>query len=332
LWKSWEGKEGERSLGVVQKIFRGVCLLLVASALLYAGHEVYARLMEETAFRLKDVEVRGCEKLSRETIVCLSGIEEAASLFQIRLGEVIKRLDSHPWVEQASVRKVFPDRIVIEIKERRPLAIVQLDELCYIDGKGVIFSKVGDGDGYNYPFLTGVSRSGLEKEPEGRRLLARALELLRVIEEKKKSPLGEISEIHMDRDLGLDCYSRTEGLEVRLGWGQFDVKLARLSQVWSDLQNRGVSAAAIDCTDLKQVVVRPGVRRPGPEVRIPGKAAAPVLRAASVTTPVAPLLRTAPAAAPAAPSLQRVSAKGAGQTKVSVKKKGLKKRDSVERR
>jgi hypothetical protein len=41
-----------------------------------------------------------------------------------------------------------------------------------------------------------------------------------------------------------------------MGWDHFEEKLKRLSLIWLDLQRRGFSAALIDCSDLKRMVVR----------------------------------------------------------------------------
>ena len=174
-----------------------------------------------------------------------------------RLKDVAKRLESHPWIDHVKVRKVFPNKILIQVEERKPIAILQLEELYYIDPKGVIFSPVGDRDEYNYPFLTGLTREVLEKESaEAKHLITKALELLRIADKEKISPLEEISEIHMEKTFGIQCFTQTEGVEVRMGWDHFGEKLKRLSLIWSDLQKRGWSAASIDCSDLKRMVVK----------------------------------------------------------------------------
>jgi hypothetical protein len=60
----------------------------------------------------------------------------------------------------------------------------------------------------------------------------------------------------MEKTLGIYCFTQAEGLEVRLGWEQFGEKLKRLSLILSDLKRRGYSAASIDCSDLKRMVVK----------------------------------------------------------------------------
>jgi hypothetical protein len=58
--------------------------------------------------------------------------------------------------------------------------------------------------------------------------------------------MEEISEIHMEKALGLRCITKAEGIEVKMGWEQFEEKLSRLALIWTDLQKRGFSAASID--------------------------------------------------------------------------------------
>jgi cell division septal protein FtsQ len=206
---------------------------------------------------MRECEVKGNQKIQKETILSLAKLEGMPNLFTLRLTEVARRLESHPWIEKVKVRKVFPDKILIQIEERKPIAILQLEEPYYIDNQGVIFSPIGDGNLYNYPFLTGLSRQVMEKDPEeARHLITKALEFLRITDKERAFPPEEISEIHMEKNFGIMYFTKTEGVEVRMGWEHFGEKLRRLSIILSDLKKRGVSPVSIDCSDLKRMVVR----------------------------------------------------------------------------
>jgi cell division protein FtsQ len=252
-----EEKEPVRFQGVLKRTIRVSFRLLLLLFFLFISHLVYVHLLGDPFFRLREIEVEGCQKVAYETLVSLTKIEGTPNLFTISLGEVAKRLESHPWIDHIRVRKVFPNKILIQVEERKPIAILRLEELYYVDTQGVIFSPVGERDEYNYPFLTGLTRQILEQDPvEAKRLIMKALELLRIADQEKVSPLEEISEIHMEKIFGIQCFTKTEGLEVRMGWEQFGEKLKRLSFIWSDLRKRGFSAISIDCSDLKRMVVK----------------------------------------------------------------------------
>jgi cell division protein FtsQ len=248
---------GERFQKALKKIFRITLQLLLLSFFLFVGHQVYTYLLDSPFFRLKEVKIEGCQKLKRETLLPLTRIEGMPNLFTISLRSVAEKLESHPWIDRVRVQKIFPNTILIRIEERKPIAILQLEELYYIDHKGVIFSSVGEKDEFNYPFLTGLTREVLDRDSgESKNLIGKALELLTLSEEGKVSPLEEISEVHMEKTYGIQCFTRAEGVEVRFGWEQFGEKLKRLSMIWADLKKRGISAASIDCSDLKRMVVK----------------------------------------------------------------------------
>jgi cell division protein FtsQ len=252
-----EEKEPVRFQGVLKRTIRVSFRLLLLLFFLFISHSVYVHLLGDPFFRLREIEVEGCQKVAYETLISLTKIDGMPNLFTVSLGEVAKRLESHPWIDHIRVRKVFPNKILIQVEERKPIAILRLEELYYVDTQGVIFSPVGERDEYNYPFLTGLTRQILEKDPvEAKRLIMKALELLRIADQEKVSPLEEISEIHMEKIFGIQCFTKTEGVEVRMGWEQFGEKLKRLSFIWSDLRKRGFSAISIDCSDLRRMVVK----------------------------------------------------------------------------
>jgi cell division protein FtsQ len=255
--KKREERGGERFQTIFKKAIRVAFELVLVSFFLFLGHWSYVHLLEAPFFRVRKVEVEGCQRIARETILSFTKMEDMRSLFTVSLREIAKPIESHPWIEHVRVRKVFPNRIFIRIEERKPIAILQLEELYYIDTKGVIFSPVGDRDEYNYPILTGMTRQLLEKDSaEAKGLIMKALELLMIAERGRNFPLHEMSEIHMDKTLGIKCFTRDEGVEVKIGWGDFEEKLRRLSPIWADLQKRGIAPASIDCSDLRRMVVK----------------------------------------------------------------------------
>ena len=257
--REWKG-EG-KVLEILKKTLRVTCYLLLISFSLFIGHSLYAHLLGDPLFRVREVEIEGYQKIPKETLLSLLTIEGMPNLFTLRLSDVAQRLESHPWIDHVKVRKIFPHKIWVQVVERRPIAILQLEELFYIDAKGVIFSPVGDKDEYNFPFLTGLNRETLEKNPgEANRLIMKALELLRIAEREQASPLEEISEIRMEKTFGVRYFTQGEGLEVKMGWEDFGEKLKKLSLIWSDLQKRGWAAASIDCSDGRRVVVKRVIR------------------------------------------------------------------------
>jgi cell division protein FtsQ len=260
--KKGEGRGGERFQEILKRAIRMAFHILFLIFLFFVGHQLYVRLLEDSFFQVKKVEIKGCRKIQEKTILSLARVEGMPNLFTLPLKEISGRVETHPWVDYVKVRKIFPDRVLIHIEERRPMAILQLEVPFYIDSNGVIFSRVGDRDEYNFPFLTGLNKEAFDQDPVvAKHLIAKALEFLRIVDQEKVPPLEGISEIRMGKAFGIQCFTLAEGVEVRMGWDHFREKLRRLSLIWSDLQKRGVSAGSIDCSDMRRMVVKKIPRR-----------------------------------------------------------------------
>ena len=252
-----EGQGGETFRRVLKKAIQVSSALLVLSFLAFFGHQAYTQLLANPSFRVRDIQIQGYSKIAKESLLSLASLDGMPNLFTVRVKDIGKRLESHPWIEAVGVRKVFPNRIMIDVQERKPIAIIQLEDLYYIDAKGVIFARVGDRDRYNYPIVTGLNREALDREPEEtKQSITKAMELLWMTEKERIAPLDDISEIHLEKIFGIQCFTKAGGVRVDMGWDDFGEKLKRVSMVWADLQKRKISAVSIDCSDPNRVVVK----------------------------------------------------------------------------
>src|SRR4029077_3744602 len=121
-----------------------------------------------------------------------------------------------PWVARATVRRQFPDRVIVDVVERRPKAIVNLGGLFYVDAAGVIFKRLAGGDNVDFPVVTGLRLADLEG-PEGRELLARALELQGLLERDPAFGPSRVSELHVSRESGVSVITTGDAMEIRFG-------------------------------------------------------------------------------------------------------------------
>lgn len=78
-------------------------------------------------FRISEVALTGERELGRDKILDLAGITESSSLVFLDAAQTRARLISNPWIAEATVLKLYPGRLRIEIKERTPFALWQKD-------------------------------------------------------------------------------------------------------------------------------------------------------------------------------------------------------------
>lgn len=78
-------------------------------------------------FRISEVALAGEHELGRDEILVLAGITDQSSLLFLDAARTRARLMTNPWIADATVLKLYPDRLRIEIKERKPFALWQKD-------------------------------------------------------------------------------------------------------------------------------------------------------------------------------------------------------------
>src|SRR6185437_12625504 len=81
----------------------------------------------KAGFRIAEVALTGDHEVGREEILMLAGISDHSSLLFLDAARARARLMNNPWISDATVLKLYPDRLRIEIKERKPFALWQRD-------------------------------------------------------------------------------------------------------------------------------------------------------------------------------------------------------------
>jgi cell division protein FtsQ len=93
---------------------------------------------------VQDVSLRGRRFAKRGDIVRALGIRRGDAILGLNLAAMRHRLVDLPWVRDAQVERLLPDRIRIEIQERRPMALWQRKgKLALVDQNGVIITRRG---------------------------------------------------------------------------------------------------------------------------------------------------------------------------------------------
>ncbi len=90
-------------------------------------------------FNVKQIDVEGIQRLSKEEIINLSQIQLNENTFKIRESEVIERIKNNTYIENVIIDRELPSIIKITVKERQPQYIIEIaNGNAYIDSKGYI--------------------------------------------------------------------------------------------------------------------------------------------------------------------------------------------------
>jgi cell division protein FtsQ len=202
--------------------------------LVVAGH----LLVSSAVMALKRIEVKTDGRLERREILQWAGIRPGEPLLTLRLGEVRRRMETHPWVERVWVQRSFPHTLEIRIQERRAVARVMVDKTVYLlDGTGVIFAPSDTALLGGSFTLVGLREADLKRRPEAcQRVLQEALALLCLLRDR---PDWRVREVGVDPDRGLRLVLEDGPGDIHLGFGDLNQRMERLEKILQHLARDG---------------------------------------------------------------------------------------------
>lgn len=107
-------------------------------------------------FRIKAVTVSGAHELSEKEILDAAGVGPSNSLLFLDVVRLRERLKALPLVKEASVSKLYPNHLLIEIQERQPIALWQKDgQVKVIAADGTPIDKLHDARYVSLPLTVG---------------------------------------------------------------------------------------------------------------------------------------------------------------------------------
>ncbi|NVO12605.1 MAG: FtsQ-type POTRA domain-containing protein [Rhodoplanes sp.] len=112
-------------------------------------------------FRIAGVAMTGHKHLSRDEVLAIAGVSGRSSLLFLDAAAARARLKANPWVGDATVQKLYPDRLAIDITERVAFALWQKDgQVNVIAADGTVLEAFVSKSVLTLPFVVG---SGAEK-------------------------------------------------------------------------------------------------------------------------------------------------------------------------
>jgi cell division protein FtsQ len=247
-------------------------------ALLLVGWSGYSKVMASERLKVGRVDVRGSRFLSEGEVRELLGPAVGENILGLDIESLKLRLRASPWVADATVRRTLPDTLQVDIQERVPLALAELDRLYLMDAEGILIDISGPRTaGFDLPIVRGLT--GVD-DAARRDRARRAGALLADLGELG----GEVSEVRVEPSGDLRVVLRGAFEVVKLGAPPYRKRLLTFLGLRKELRERCPGAEYFDLRFRDRIYAKPA---PGPA-------------AASAAAPPAPA--EPPRAAPAGPS------------------------------
>jgi cell division protein FtsQ len=174
------------------------------------------------------------------------------SVFSIPLAERRRRLLAIDWVEDASVSRVWPDRLLVRIRERKPVAFVIFRSgVLLIDAHGVLIDPPAQAH-FAFPVLSGVREDETEEQ---RRERVRAL--LR-LQEDMGYMAKDVSEVNTGDPGNIRIVAQVENraVELLMGDGNFAARYQNFLAHYPEIGRRSPNVKSFDLRLDGQVTVK----------------------------------------------------------------------------
>ncbi|MFL5319026.1 MAG: cell division protein FtsQ/DivIB [Myxococcaceae bacterium] len=247
-------------------------ILAAASAgAFFGGSYGYDWARTSPTFGIKRVTFTGLSHAAETDLLKLAGLGPGQNLVALDVAATEKAMQAHPWIKSVAISRHFPDSVSVKVVEHVPEAIVALGDLYLLDADGDPFKRVQAGDSLDLPLVSGIERDAYMKAPsESEQKFRGALEVVRAYLDSAAGKGTSVSEARIENEEVVLVLSGN-GQEIRMGEGDVDQKLARLSQVKAELQKRGLVADVIHLDNrLRAGWVTVKLSAPGSSERKPG--------------------------------------------------------------
>lgn len=173
-------------------------------------------------FNIQNIEVINNKQLSPETIISLSELSIGQNIFKFWENDVENKIRANAYIESVELKRVFPNKLQINIQEREPkFSVPVLGEYAYINTQGYILEITQNQ--LNLPIINGISTKEEEIKP-GNRLNNKDLTeleiILKIISAMKENQLDkEVTSIDISNKNDYIIYMQNEKKKIHLGDG-----------------------------------------------------------------------------------------------------------------
>lgn len=179
---------------------------------------------------------------NRDSVLDLANPWVGRSFFATDLADIKAEIEARPWVRSAAIKRVWPDAVTIDIREQKPLAYWNQEEL--ISRTGQLFAPSDRNVAGPLPKLAGPDERLKDVVQQARSMVGRLTEQGLVL-----------SGLRLEQR-GAWTLELNNGIEVALGRGQVDQRFERFLTVYSgQLAERADEVIRVDARYTNGVAV-----------------------------------------------------------------------------
>jgi len=269
-------KFGGKSAAFYRQLFLGILILSTCAALAYFAGDFLLHSPKVLLLKPDQVEVTGNHIVARDAVLAPFYKDRGRSVLRIPLDSRRSEIEQISWVQTASVERILPNRIRVDVSERTPIAFVRNgSELSLIDEFGVILDRPQEED-LHFPIVTGIADSMPRVEREKR--MQTYQEFMRDAGLVRSGSADFVSEVDLanPHDLrvvmaGLPGLNVPQAITLHFGSGEFTGKYRMLMENFAQWQSNAGCVQSVDLQYARQVVLNPDANGCGEHITVKRK-------------------------------------------------------------
>ena len=270
--KGQKAKQRSNFLGLVRPAFKLIVAVTSVAAVTIFFILIHDLLTQCDYFKISRMTIEGAQRLSQQEIAAQAQVHTGMNILAVNLSLVRKRLLAHPWIAEAGVSREIPSGLSIWIKEHSPLAVVDVGKKFLINHSGKIFKTWDTSDPADLPVVRGLNVLDLppvsgqtdpSEDDAAHKRTAPFQAVMKVLRLGGKQgsilPNRSISQIWVDRQIGITLHAFDRIKTINLGYDDYDGKYHMLARLFSYLKHQQsvTDFDYIDLNNLNRVVVNP---------------------------------------------------------------------------
>jgi len=219
-----------------------------------------------------DIQVTGNQFVSREEVATALGLalragnDSGVKVFRPSLEAQRKQVEAIAWVRSAALVRVLPNRLVVHLIERTPVAFANVGgHVGLVDGEGMLLEKP-ESASFDFPVITGLDSHASPDESRPR--LALYQDFFRQLGDEISHSGWAVSEVDLAEadDLKALLVQGRETLQVHFGHESFLERFRTFLSLLPELRKSNLPLDSVDLRYHNQVVVNPQDRSQAPPV------------------------------------------------------------------
>ncbi|PYV90182.1 MAG: hypothetical protein DMG05_11265 [Acidobacteria bacterium] len=239
------------------KIVSTVAALAITAFAIYVARDT---LLHAHRFDIAIKEIHGLRYVPESHVLMkIKELEELnRNLLALDIHQLRRSIELLPWVKETIAQRILPDKLVISVKERVPIAFARVERgTLLVDEDGILLeNKPETLSTFDFPVVSGLEASfDADALARNKKRIVLYRDLMQSLDENGAGLSKDISEIYL-RDMGnVSVIVSEDTVLVHLGAENFQEKFRRYLAMSKELKQKYPLLDSVDLRYSNQVVI-----------------------------------------------------------------------------